>query len=553
MNSVSIAIIAIAVAALASAGLYARKRQWLQALLVLVAGASLGASIGGVTVPGRAAPDLVVLTDGAATAAAAASAGTVIDLRGAASSPAALADAWSRAAAVTVLGDGLDEAQLRDLPARALRWSPPASGLLRLDFPRDLALGRPFTLTARYSQAVAGWRLQLLAENGQVIAEQAAAGASVSVQWMPPVAEAMVLQARLLDAAGKTVAAGPVPLNVHAATPLQVLGRFDAPSFDVRTLNQLLADSGALIDQQVTLGKALVRSETARAPLAAPNLIVADAAYVEHLSAGARAALLAQVGAGLPLLVLAGDEADNALWAREFALSALHTPAAGADASRQFSMGGTALALTAAPSPGDSDKVWSVLARDGRQQPWLWQRDWQKGRIVWLGAADWHRYAIDAPQALGLWWQGALDLAAAGSKDKLHWSPGDAMPVVGLRSAICGRGAAPGATVQIDGLAPAPWLARADQADAACVAVWPRQAGWLKLAAGGADGRLYVYGRDDWPAWQRALRRDAMAAYAARLPDVASADGPAPASAPAWPFELVFAAGMLLLWWRERR
>ena len=88
---------------------------------------------------------------------------------------------------------------------------------------------------------------------------------TLSVQWLPPLAERMVLKARLLDANGKLVDQGPVPVTVVEPSPLQVRGRFGAPSFDLRALDDLLAASNAVIDWQVELGKGLRRSESARA------------------------------------------------------------------------------------------------------------------------------------------------------------------------------------------------------------------------------------------------------------------------------------------------
>jgi hypothetical protein len=101
-------------------------------------------------------------------------------------------------------GDGVREAEWRDLPARPLQWKPAAADLLWLDFPRSMSLGRIFTLSVRRPPVQAGWRLQLLAENKQVLADSGVSSAAqLSVQWLPPVAEAMVLQARLLDAAAR--------------------------------------------------------------------------------------------------------------------------------------------------------------------------------------------------------------------------------------------------------------------------------------------------------------------------------------------------------------
>ncbi|HBF50256.1 MAG TPA: hypothetical protein DDX04_07620, partial [Massilia sp.] len=96
--------------------------------------------------------------------------------------------------ALTLQGDGLRAAQWQDLPARPLAWTPPTTGTLRLDFPRRLALGRMFTLTVQRTAKTPA-RLQLVAENGQVLAEARGDGA-LTVDWLPPLAETLDLKAR---------------------------------------------------------------------------------------------------------------------------------------------------------------------------------------------------------------------------------------------------------------------------------------------------------------------------------------------------------------------
>ena len=539
--------LAVLAVGLLSAALYGRKRQWLNAVLALAAALGLAAMLANLRLPSTS-PDTVAIAT---------------DANGGVSEAALLA--IPPASAIALTGDGLRDAQWRDLPARPLQWKPAAADLLWLDFPRSISLGRMFTLTVRRAQPQAGWRLQLLAENKQVLAESTlpsvgAASAQLTVQWLPPVAEAMLLQARLLDAAGRVIAQGPIPLQVKDALPLQIQGRFDAPSFDAGTLNRLLTDSGAILDWQVALGKAIARSETARQPQAALHALFVDAAYIEHLSPQARSALLAQTGRGVPLVVLGSNAANAALWQHEFGLS-LHEQSKTTEKEdmRQFGSGSGALSLPPAGlNPDDkTHEPWTVLARDSKQQPWLWQRDWQQGRIVWIGVADWHRYMISAPQALGLWWQEAMDRIALAGAGKTGWLLSDPMPVPKLRSEVCAQGLKPGAALRIDGVAPLSLQARADKADALCSAFWPQQPGWIKFAADGMaePGMEYVYATADWPAWQRALRRDATASYAARA---AFATQPAAAAGsgqplPATPFALLFAASLLALWWREQR
>jgi hypothetical protein len=545
MISTDFAAIAPPLAALAagvvSAALYGRKRLWINAVLAGVAGAAMALAVADLRQPVAANDPLAIDTG---------SAGQISD-----------ADrlAIPRATAIALSGDGLREAEWRDLPARPLQWKPAAADLLWLDFPRTMSLGRIFTLTVRRSQSQ-GWRLQLLAENKQVLADSGAAAQAtqLSVQWLPPVAENMVLQARLLDAAGKTIAQGPIPLQVKDAIPLQIQGRFDAPSFDARALNQLLSDGSAIMDWSVTLGKAIARSETARAPLTAPNAMFVDAAYVEHLSPSARAALLAQTGQGVPLVILGGNAADAPLWQREFGLP-LHpqSPTTEKEDARQFAIVGATLTMPPA-TLNPSDKVaepWSVLARDGKKQPWLWQRDLRQGRVIWIGVSDWHRYAISAPQALTLWWQAAMDKIALASVQKISGQLPDPMPLPGLRSELCAQGAKSGTMLQVDGNADLRLQSRADKADAVCAAIWPQKSGWMKFASAGLPepGFEYVYAAKDWPAWQKALRRDATAQYAARALPASATSEPASRPLPTAPFAMLFTLCMLGLWWREQR
>src|SRR5438067_5008467 len=267
-------VIVASVAATLSVLAYAMRRRWIDALLVLIAGVALVGATGGFNVPGEA--------------------GGVRSLQ--------------------LNGDGLRAAEWDDLPARPLAWTQPATPSIRLRFPREIALGRVFTLAVTRSWHAPG-RLQLLAENDQVLAEAKGDG-ELAVQWLPPLAENLVLKARLFDAGGKVVDQGPVPVRVREPLPLQVRGRFGAPSFDLRTLDDLLVASNAAIDWQVELGKGLARAETARDAVKAPDLEIVDGAWFEHAGAAERAALLARVAQGGRLLVLGANAFDAGAWSR---------------------------------------------------------------------------------------------------------------------------------------------------------------------------------------------------------------------------------------------
>jgi hypothetical protein len=470
-----IAAIMIALAGVASAAVYVLRRQWIEALLVVVAAAGLAGLVGKFSLP-----------------------------------PGANA------------GVARQEARASD------------DAMLRLDFPHVAAPGRMFRLSASMPRAK---RLQLLAENGQVVAESSGEGPALTVQWLPPVTETLLFKARLSDASGNLLAEGPVPFEVRDAVPLQVQGSFGSPSFDAGALNALLVNSNAVLDWQVTLGKTVTRSETARTTMTRPDLLVVDAAYVERLSETARAALLAQVAAGSPLLVLAANAREPQLWSRTLQL-ALKEQAEGKPS-------GAPLALISAPFNPSAKAVgpWSSVGDR------VWSRPWEKGRVIWLGVSDWHRYAISEPQALGVWWQDVLDRTGIRRAEELVWQAPKEMPVPGQLLEVCAHGVR--GEVVFPGLKQTlTWQRRPDKADAMCVAVWPAAPGWMKMETDGKAGQVYVYEKADWPLWQKAQLHDAASRQAARTPAV-HARSPIPL--PAWPFALLFAAAMLALWWRERR
>ncbi|MBQ5946200.1 hypothetical protein [Massilia sp. ST3] len=511
MNT-TILIAALAVAGVASAGLYLARRKWLDALLVAIAAGALGLFAADLRVPGEGGRTLAL-------------------------DPKAVPSSLDGIRALTLKGDGLRAAQWNDLPARPLAWDMPRTGGLQLDFPCDVALGRLFVLKVQREDRGEA-RLELLAENGQVLAQAKGPG-ELAATWLPPVAEPVVLKARLLDARDKLIAEGPVPFIVHEPAILQVQGRFGAPSFDLRVLNELLSGSGALLDWQVMLSRALTRTETAREAMTAPNLTVIDAAWFERAGAGERSALLAKVGQGTSLLVLGGNANDAGLWSRSLQLP-LQAQPAGRKIEAPLELPVAPLvpaSRTAGPWTGSEDMVWT--------------RGWQKGRIAWLGVTEWHRHAISEPRALALWWQGVLDRLDIEQKQRTEWLAPAEMPLPGQRLEVCARGVS--GEARFPGLKQTlAWQRRADRADASCVAVWPEKTGWLRVEDKKAGVHaVYVYAPGDWPQWQAAQRRDATARYAARTP-AATGEGPTRAL-PAWPFALVFALAMLALWWRERR
>ena len=520
-------LVAVAAIGIASAFVYARQRLWLSAGAILVAAVSLILLLGDFPLL-SSKEKVVVLSDDAPNL-------TQIE-------------EIQTASKIVLHGDGLSAAQWHDLPRRPLEWTPPLTPSLQLDFPRQLPLGRMFVVKAKLSPELQQWRLQLLAENGELLAQsdKSARGLTRQVAWMPAVAETLVLHARIVDEAGKVLDQGPIPVVVQEHKELQVVGRFGAPSFDTQALNNLLVASKANLDWQVNLGKNITRSETARNAMMAPQVSIIDASHFENINTAARNKLMTQVAAGMPLIVLAGNVDQAALWASALGLPLLPTPTS-ASTDNQIQVAAE-LSLARARYLPDSKRLGAWTANRS-EQPWLWQRQWQAGRIVWIGVADWHRYAISSPQTLSLWWQSIVDLAQINTVESLVWSTQEVMPLVGERNVICVQGLSENEIVQ--GQQSLLLRRRSDQVDAKCAAIWPRKEGWQSFKAAGGSTSVFAFAKTDWPLWQRALKREATQDYAKRLL-VPVITGPIN-SLTLWPFALLFVLSMLLIWWLDRR
>lgn len=532
-------LLVVGAIAIVSAILYMRRRLWISAGAVLIAATSLIFLLA--DFPLLSSDEKVVVLDDVPP-----SSTQIEEIQG--------------ASKIVVHGDGLSAAQWHDLPSRPIVWVPPLTPSLQLDFPRQLALGRMFVVNAKLQPEVKNWRLQLLAENGELLAEsdKSELGLARHVAWLPAVAEALVLRARIVDEAGKVLDQGPIPVVVQENKELQVQGRFGAPSFDTQTLNNLLVTSKANLDWQVNLGKNITRTETARRAITAPQVAIIDASYFENISAVTRNKLMAQVAAGMPLIILTGNVDQAALWSSSLDL---HLLAATTSTSTGTSTGTSKsaskdnqievakdMSLASAAYLPDSKRLgaWSA---NRIEQAWLWQRPWQAGRIVWIGVADWHRYAINSPQTLSLWWQSIFDLAQINTVDPLVWSSQDAMPVVGERSVICLQGLSENEIRHEQQNLSV--RQRADQVDAKCAATWPRKEGWQNFKTVKGSYAVFAYAKTDWPLWQRALKREATQDYAKRLPALVA--GSNRRSNPVWPFAILFALSMLLIWWQDRR
>ncbi|MBR7800405.1 hypothetical protein [Undibacterium fentianense] len=530
--------------------IYWRRAQKLNSVLVVLAGLAL--CISALPLSYLREPDAEVL----------------IDSRQALPNLANLHAQLLHAKSVRLEGDGLDVSAWRDLPVRRLNWDQRTwskGESLSLEFPQQIAFGRVFELQVERAQARGEWRVQLLAENRQILSEHVGNGSRIRIQWLPPLIERMVLHARIIDEKGQLIDEGPIPLEVLPMPELQVQGRFAAPSFDTQALNQLLAQSQAVMDWQTQIGKALIRKELARTAMRA-DLLIQDAAYFEQASDSERRELLKQVESGRSLLILGANAQQAGIWKSSLGLPLRQQASASEEQEWKTPQGIALHSVQWMPSvPTD---VRSSPWQFDPTQVWMVSRTWGQGKIVWLAAAGWHQSLIAQAQELKLWWQSVLDLTAVKRTQEWEWNGGSAiqaMALAGQSFQICGRGqnatsirvsTTQSATesVQLE-LRP-----HASKAEAECAAFWPPSSGWytwqplpkkdvVDPAANSQGGAIYVFAQKDWPSWQRQLKRQAIAIYAQKIPEAAISSSHQLVH---WPWILFSMLCLLWLWKREQ-
>jgi hypothetical protein len=479
----------------------------------------------------------------------------------------------SQADSLLVKGHGLRASQWQDLPSRQMRWEKLVANqeLLKLDFPNRLPRGRVFTLTAERPQIeVKGktnektkWRLVLLAENAQMLAQTEGEGDRLSVSWLPPLVERMSLKARIETADGKLIDQGTIPLDVIEQKALRVEARFAAPSFDNQSLQALLKQSFAVVDSQIRVGKNISMQEAPLEDVTDKDLFIVDAAYLEQLDGRSRQQIFKQVASGVPLLILGANATEPNFWQREFGLS-LQAEAKTAQeekwqVAQEFDLSRTAYRVNNANA-----KNWHSDA----DRPWLAQRAWENGRIVWLAAADWHRYRISAPQVLSQWWQSILDSTGmeqrqpAGQSNQQNWQLAiqEHMPMAGERLRLCASGLDQQTLQFAQDKTVYRLQTSSDQLEQQCTVFIPENSGWITWQAqasqakdsqnqAAAQSAFYVYAANDWPQWQNSLKQEATQDYALR--QIQAGQG-TPQHLTKWPLLLLFSALMLCLWYRER-
>lgn len=460
--------------------------------------------------------------------------------------------------------------------------APLPAGVVGLQVPPVVLVGRTFTVRARWAQEPApgagSVEAELLSPGGQTVDRQRlSASGRILLRGSAPVAGRLDWTLRLrtvAEAAAKprTLATVRLPIAVEPARPMRVQVLSGGPDPDLKYLRRWALDAGLELRSRVSLSAGIgMQGNTPPARLDAAGLDGLDLLIVDErswaaLAAAEREQVLAAVGRGLGLLLrLRGQPAAavGALWAT-LGLSWQADPELPSAVSlrRRFDLPETAADLqrlrlrVAAP-------LATPLLADDRGQPLALAQPLGLGRIGALWLLDSFRLRLAGhPQAHADLWSALVEgLARPLAMAPPAW---EAPPQVGQRAVVCASvsptaapvwqiraGQTAAASAQAVSLIP---ILQPGTAPLACAAWWPQQEGWhrLDLAADAPGHWVAVRAADALPA-ERA-RADQATTLAlttvqpAPVPIVAATDLP-------WPRWAWFALVLLLctaLWTLER-
>ncbi len=481
---------------------------------------------------------------------------------------------------LTVIGGGLSA---RDRPAAARLAAvefaaAPESGLVRLQFPTSVPLGREWQLSGH---AAARVRRAELRDPAGVLVDAATVDAAgdftvaASARGVGPVK----FQLRLLDEAHALVDTVSVPVVVTGGETLRLIVRAGPINPEIKYFRRWAEDTGLATSLSAALTEGIVQNDgDARldaSSLEAADVVLIDARGWAALTASDKAALSDAVEHGLGLLLradapLAPETAAD--WAAMgFKLRPTATPRS-VTLDRYLGLHDRT-AFTMAPvdvnAPGSSI---AVSADDAT--PLLWWLPQGAGRIGLSRLVDSYRLVLlGDSERYGNLWASTLEQLS-----RPHPAPPPGPRMLGVawvfeRVVLCGLGAA------------ARVLPSAEGADVAldvdahgCAGYWPATAGWQTLQSDGAAWPFYVRAADDGASWHASLDRQATldlvtpsaaagaSGTSTRAPGAPTsalgtpATGPAPSAEPApsapmsrWPWFFAWLALTAAIWWRERR
>jgi len=481
-----------------------------------------------------------------------------------------------------LFGYGLDERAWQQLPAQTVVWQPPSAPAWQLEFAAQLVLGDP--LRIRLQVPVAARLVQLLDSRKHVVADAVVAATRADLVFHLAAVGHYDWSLDIRDSSGALLQQLPLAFAVTAPDRAIVAGHFAAPSFEQRALRDWLQQSGMAGEFFSQTGQQLQRRDRFGgeiSPASEPTLWLIDLRSWQAATARQREHWLAQVAGGRTLVLLA-DGSENEQLVRQhlaatFAIKWRFVP----EAQRKLII--AEVALTRAGWQVEADDVWQAHSDSDPDYDAVMSRAWQNGSVVWLGVADSHRLWQRAKQAYGQWWQRALQLSSVVRPSWQIPEPGvqqEPMPLC-LNNAVSddrdrmaprndtesndtasASSSEPGAVNTINSVETPPirlqtpsgvveqvptylsaWPGRA------CAWYMPSEAGWYRItepvtASWRVRERQPVSVQSQWLAYQASARHTQPVS-----PALTQITRPLPK----WPFLIIFAVAISLIWWRERQ
>lgn len=458
---------------------------------------------------------------------------------------------------------------LRDLPPTRLRVETESdSPGWQVDWPQQLSLGEPLQLRITHGSGIAS---RLILEDpfgGEADSAMLSSGSDEAIlSDTPKLAGRWLYQLRIEAETdgGTTVRREPLPVQVHAPEAPKILLWLARPGSETAALSRWLRQSGAPARVVTQLAPEVIRRESfngldAKNPqlldLDGPfDLLILDSRLWPQLSPAQRK-LLPALAKRKSLLWLVSADAPRGFLDYAHAQSMPLAPANISEIENPLARSGEMPLLTLTgyqpqrTRPGDIELG---------AQPVYWARNnfgHSLGFVLFDRSYRWITagFATDYARL----WKALFDhqLAHRGSRTPVKLRT--RLPREQQRVTLCSTAFAEATPklVAVDNKGtgtPLTDVALPSDGGGACHSWWPKQPGWHRIDVGNSESDFYVFPRNAWPQWQRAIARtDTRQMASARLGPTADKEAPSNPLPRHW-----IALTLILLlgfsWWRERR